>query len=39
VFACFLLAPFTKFSHSIFRGLSLVRDAHEVATERAALQR
>ena len=39
VFACFLLAPFTKFVHGLYRGLSLVRDAHEVAVERISFHR
>lgn len=37
VFACFVLAPFTKFIHALYRSLSLVRDAHEVARDRALL--
>ena len=37
VFACFVLAPFTKFVHGLYRSLSLVRDAHEVAAEQDLL--
>ena len=37
VFACFVLAPFTKFTHSLYRLLALVRDEHERALERVAL--
>lgn len=37
VFACFALAPFTKFSHGLYRTLALVRDAHEVEQEQKLL--
>jgi citrate/tricarballylate utilization protein len=37
VFACFVLAPFTKFTHALYRLLALIRDEHELAVERAAL--
>ncbi|HEY5274489.1 MAG TPA: tricarballylate utilization 4Fe-4S protein TcuB [Acidimicrobiales bacterium] len=37
VFACFVLAPFTKFTHALYRLLALVRDEHERAQERVAL--
>ena len=37
VFACFVLAPFTKFMHGLYRALSLVRDTQEVAIEHDAL--
>ena len=37
VFACFVLAPFTKFTHALYRSLALVRDEHERALERVAL--
>jgi citrate/tricarballylate utilization protein len=37
VFACFVLAPFTKFTHALYRFLALVRDEHERAVERVAV--
>lgn len=37
VFACFVLAPFTKFTHGLYRSLALVRDAREVEEARVAL--
>ena len=37
VFSCFLLAPFTKFAHVVYRFLALVRDEEEREAERAAL--
>jgi citrate/tricarballylate utilization protein len=36
VFACFVLAPFTKFTHALYRFLALVRDEREIALEHAA---
>jgi citrate/tricarballylate utilization protein len=36
VFACFVLAPFTKFTHALYRLLALVRDERERAIERQA---
>lgn len=35
VFTAFVLAPFTKFAHVVFRFLALVRDEQEQAAERA----
>jgi citrate/tricarballylate utilization protein len=37
VFACFVLAPFTKFTHGLYRFLALVRDEREIGLERGAL--
>ena len=37
VFACFVLAPFTKFTHALYRTMALLRDANEVEKERVAL--
>jgi citrate/tricarballylate utilization protein len=37
VFACFVLAPFTKFTHALYRLLALVRDERERGLERQAL--
>jgi citrate/tricarballylate utilization protein len=37
VFACFVLAPFTKFTHALYRLLALVRDERERALEQVAL--
>jgi citrate/tricarballylate utilization protein len=37
VFACFVLAPFTKFTHGLYRLLALARDEHERSLERVAL--
>jgi citrate/tricarballylate utilization protein len=37
VFACFVLAPFTKFTHALYRLLALARDERERVLERVAL--
>jgi citrate/tricarballylate utilization protein len=37
VFSCFVLAPFTKFTHATYRLLALARDEREKGAEREAL--